>query len=604
MDCIISGVSLYSQSTLLVLAFCPTEDGNEEASNNSKALSHKKKPSTSSAGSEPSGGIRRKQNNQPPELRLVDLKSGVELDTDRLGVSRFERLSSADYHLGVLPAHTAATTAASKGALEALAGLGTDMWNAAINPKSLFSSGASVMSKDSGEEAASVSKHGSAPGTLRRGQARPGPQITIHPSLTKPGIKIFMHSPYDCILCTKRDLSDHLGWLVEHEQYQQAWELLDENPDILTATDEPPIMPSKGQAAIEDDESVAESTAVEQPVSVAEKEKRRIGELWIQELVGEGKWETAGAVCGKVVATSESWEKWIWKFAGAKKFDAIADQIPSHSTPLRLPNTVYEVVLGHYLQADKPRFRALLQRWPTDLFDVNTVVTALENQLKFRDVREDSVEDGETGRDWFIVMESLGRLYEAAGRHRDALKCYIKLHDPDSAFRLIRESHLAEAVADDIPGFIGLRVAPGSLGQMTQEDLVDATSEAITVLVDEAQHGLVRPEGVVEQLQAKKLYLYLYLYLKALWRGQGIRGHATENMDRLIMDSQSLVDRFADLAVHLFSIYDRPLLMEYLKTSTSYSFDKVCGTGCTYNLTPLTLRRRCKNASHLHTTTN
>ncbi|POR36954.1 Vacuolar protein sorting-associated protein 41, partial [Tolypocladium paradoxum] len=576
MDCIISGISLYTQTLLLVLAFCSPEDEDDGEEADKTPKGHKSRLSTGSAGSDPAGGRRRRQNNQPPELRLIDLNSQTEVDKDGLSVSRFERLSSADYHLGVLPAHSAASAVASKGALEALAGFGTDMWNVAINPKSLFSSGASIRSRDSGDDAGSGSK-ASTTGTIRPNRASP----TVHPSLAKPGAKIFIHSPYDCILGTKRDLSDHLAWLVDHGQYEPAWELLDENPDIISASPErpgeaTPSTPSKHHTGTEDfydDESIAESNQRD-TYSSAEKEKGRIGELWIQELIEEGNWVSAGRVCGKVLTTPDRWEKWVWTFAGAKKFDEITNYIPSEQMHPPLPSTIYEVVLGHYIQTDKPRFRELLERWPTDLFDANTVSTALENQLKYRDVREDSVDDGEKGRDWHIIMESLARLHEANGRNREALKCYIKLHDADSAFRLIRDGHLAEAVADDIPSFIGLRVSPERLNQMTEQDLVDATSEAITLLVDEAQHGLVRPEVVVDQLQAQQLQLYLYFYLKGLWRGEGIKEHTGENMDRLLRDSQSLVDDFADLAVHLFATYDRRLLMEFLKSSTSYTFEK------------------------------
>jgi vacuolar protein sorting-associated protein 41 len=80
---------------------------------------------------------------------------------------------------------------------------------------------------------------------------------------------------------------------------------------------------------------------------------------------------------------------------------------------------------------------------------------------------------------------------------------------------------------------------------------------------------------VVEQLQAQELHLYLYFYLRGLWKGHGLKEHTGENMDRLVMDSQSLVDDFADLAVHLFAMYNRQLLMDYLKTSTSYAIEKV-----------------------------
>lgn len=589
-DCIISGISLYAQNQLLVLAYCSPEDEDDAADDDRSGPSHardtskqqKSKQSTSSAERDQHHGQRQRLNALPPELRLIDLKSQAEVDRHSLAINRVDRLSAADYHMCLLPARNAASVVAStKSALEALAGIGSDMWNVAINPKALFSSGASILSRESGDDNASVSKAGSIAGTIRSSAMR-ARVPTVHPTLSKPGVKIFIHSPYDCVLATKRDLSDHLTWLVEREQYQQAWELLDENPDILADSLDGvvdsgvPSTPSKHPSGADDffdDESVADTTQRDL-YSAVEKEKRRIGELWIRELIDEGDWEKAGEVCGKVLTTPDRWEKWVWTFAGANKFDEITKHMPTKPMKPPLPTTLYEVLLGHYIQNNKPRFRELIDTWPTDLFDIPAITTTLENQLKYRDVRENSVEDGERGRDWRIVVESLAKLYEAGGRHRDALRCYIRLQDADSAFRLIGDYHLADAVADDIPAFIGLRVSPDQLKHMTEHELVAATSEAITLLVDEAQHGLVRPEVVVEQLQARNLQLYLFFYLRALWRGQGIAEHTGENIERLVQDSQSLVDNFADLAVRLFAMYDRPLLMEFLKTSTSYGFEK------------------------------
>ncbi|PHH79165.1 hypothetical protein CDD82_2560 [Ophiocordyceps australis] len=576
MDCIISGISLYTKSLLLVLAFCPPDDesqGKETGSNHEAKGKKKSRSKNEATKTSP-----RRLNNQPPELRLIDLNSQAEIEKDGLSVSRFERLSSADYHLAILPSHTVASTAESRGALETLAGFGTDMWNVAINPKSLFNSGASIRSKDSGEDVASGSKAPSSTGTMRGGRAAP---TTLPPNMAKPGAKIFIHSPYDCILGTKRDLSDHLAWLVEHQEYQRAWELLDDNPDIVAtftdkAGDAAVSTPLKHQTGVDDffdDESTADASQ-RSLYSSTEKEKRRIGELWIQDLVEQDRWASAGQVCAKVLAAPDRWEKWVWTFAGAKRFDEITDQIPCKPLHPPLPSTIYEVVLGHYLQTDKPRFRELLDRWPTHLFNANTVVTALENQLKFRDVREDSIDQGVKGRDWRVVIEGLARLQEACGKKREALRCYIKLHDADSAFRLIKESHLAEAVADDIASFIRLRVDTDRQKLMSMDELAEATGEAITLLVDEAQHGLVRPEVVVNQLNKAKLDKYLYFYLKGLWRGQGIKEHMGENIDRLVQDSRSLVDDFADMAVHLFAKYDRPVLMEFLKSSTCYMFEK------------------------------
>jgi hypothetical protein len=218
----------------------------------------------------------------------------------------------------------------------------------------------------------------------------------------------------------------------------------------------------------------------------------------------------------------------------------------------------------------------LLDQWSTDLFNIKSVTTVLENQLKYRDVREDSVEDGIVGRDWHIVMESLGKLHVAAGKPREALKCYIKLQDADTAMSLIKQYHLVDAVSDDIPGLILLRVSREQQKSAPIEELKEATSEAIALLVNEAQHGLVRPEVVIKQLEEKNMTLYIFFYLSSLWKGDGIEAHAGENIQRLMDESRALVDEFADLAVRLFASYDRELLMDFLTKSTFYTFEKVC----------------------------
>lgn len=582
MDCIISGISPYTQNLLLVLAYCKPDEEKEDGIKK-HVKGHKSTLSTTSTGSEPPGGIRRRQNALPPELRLIDLVSQAEVDKDSLTVSRFERLSSNDYHIGVLPATNAASVVASKGVLEAMTGFGADMWNAAINPRSLFSSGASVRSRDSNDGASST-QVASTTASMRfgpRSAAR-----TVHPNLIKPGAKIFIHSPYDCILATRRDLGDHLGWLLEHQRYEDAWSLLDDHPEIMISPPEklPELIPStpdkKSQRSsddfYEDTSSIVDSQTRAQNSS-AEKEKRRIGELWIQELVEASNWSRAAEVAGKVLNTSESWEKWFYTFAGAQRFDDIVNYIPSEPMRPPIPKQVYEVILNHYIQTDKVRFKELLDHWDPNLFDVHAVTAALEDQLKGRDVRENGVEAGVKGRDWRIVMEALAHLYESNGKYRDALRCYIKFQDADSAMRLIRDNHLADAVVDDVPGFIGLRVPEAELSRMTQPDIEEATSEVIALLVDEAQQGLIKPDTVVHQLAKKHLNTYLFFYFRGLWHAH--RTSATE-------EAVSLVDDFADLAVQIFAIFDRDMLMEFLKSSTNYSFEKAVQECENHNYVP------------------
>ena len=129
---------------------------------------------------------------------------------------------------------------------------------------------------------------------------------------------------------------------------QKPGQVIPEIPDILSAIPEPlaefiPSTPSKAQAKagssgdnFYDDESVADSS-LNNAYSSSEKEKQRIGELWLQELVEEGNWARAGQICEKVLNTPDRWEKWVWTFAGAKKFNEIADHIPSEPAVPPLP---------------------------------------------------------------------------------------------------------------------------------------------------------------------------------------------------------------------------------------------------------------------------
>ena len=106
-----------------------------------------------------------------------------------------------------------------------------------------------------------------------------------------------------------------------------------------------------------------------------------------------------------MLGTSAQWKDWVYRFVAAKKFDEITPFIPTTQIKPPLESIIYEIILGNYIANDRPKVRELLETWSPDLFDIKSITTALENQLKYRDVREDSVEAGERGRDWRIIME-------------------------------------------------------------------------------------------------------------------------------------------------------------------------------------------------------
>ncbi len=613
-DCTISGVSLYTPKLLLVLAY----------------MERKQSAKTSESGKK---GRRNRHNALEPELRLIDINTKEEIDIHTLTISRFESLASSDYHIGVLPPTRIPASLAHKGYLGALgtglgaigSGMGTvgsglytgvetvgqGMWDATMyGPRKLgagriFSGAESVRSGTPAPETAASAKGrnyltGWLPGFGAGGAQQDEEVKDVAQTM---GMKIFIFSPYDCNVAVKRNMTDRLHWLLDMNRYQQAWELLDQHPEAAGTTAEvsessSPPTPSKASSVAQSSSMSGPTSQVKQHAtledffadsasltgsakgkskdkfSAAEKEKRRIGELWIKQLTGDRKWTEAGEIAGKVLNTSTRWEHWVWIFVKNKKFDEISPHVPTLDLTPPLPSLVFEIILGHYITDNRQRFRELLDQWPSDIFEISSITTAIVDQLK-----SDTAPVG--SGDWRILQECLAKLYLADGHYDGALKCYVRLQDADTAFTLIKEHHLIEAVTNDIPSFVQLRVSAEQLESAAEDELQDLASEPIKLLVDEAENGVVEPEEVVEQLQSAHLTAFLFFYLRALWLGEGTKqlkaaprvGHQVA-IDTLTADSGKIfVEQFADTAVELFAEYDRDLLREFLHTSTAYTFN-------------------------------
>lgn len=541
-------------------------------------------------------------------MRIIDLATKEEVSVaDTLNVSRYESLSATDYHLDALPAMQVSQKAASqRGALEIIGG---GIWDVGVYSARLFSSAASVRSNGS-HSAESSSRTASDVNVALSAPSAPGYDQAAHPSALTHGMKIFIHSPYDCVLATKPTPADHFNWLDSHAMYEEAWNLLDQHPEAIsdsseTPTESNPSTPTRTSAAgqgtlmdfLADDESQTPSSGRRNLYSHVEKEKRRIGEKWIEQLTAHEEWSKAGAICGKVLTTGDTWEHWVWVFAQANKLEEITPYIPSTQLHPPLPSIVYELVLGHHIAKDTNKLVELLNRWPSHLFDAGPVIEAIQNRLKAGDIREDSIEGGRVGQEWRLLMECLAKLYLADNQPAKALSCYIRLQDADVAMSLISKYHLVDAVSDDIPSFVSLRISKEQQRSAPISELEQASREPIRLLVAEAHHGIVRPESVIEQLGARYGIPnpYLFFYFRALWEGEVAAVSSSEQPaiedtsrarkqslldERLIAtEGKALVSDHADIALQLFAEYDRPLLMRFLKSSQSYALDlasKIC----------------------------
>ena len=590
-DCIISGVSLYTPSLLIVLAYVTPDEKHSRSS-------------TKTEQGTPKRGITRRQNALQPEMMIIDTHTKEEISSETLNASRFESLTAGDYHLGVLPVMRASTkTTTQKGTLEVLGNLGGTIWDASMYSSKLLGTAAVDATLYSAQLFASSSSIRSGQGSSERKSAvssgkdvEPEPNSMKFarepdPALLTRSMKVFIQSPYDCVLATKPTRADHLAWLMKHQKYEEAWNELNSHPDAAggmpelerTPTASTPSTPTRAHGStlfdFFDDES---STAKKKKdlFSHSEKEKRRIGDKWIQQLVDSKDWANAGQVCGKVLTTSSRWEHWVWVFAESSKHSDIAPYIPTRPMAPPISSTVYEVILGHYISRNRLKLAELLDRWPPDLFDIGSIIDTLQSKLRTGEFTQDSVEDGVKGRDWRILEDGLAKLYVANGQTRDALKCYIKLQDADTALALIRDHHLVDIVADDIPGLVLLRISKQQQKDGSIDDLEELSAESIRLLVSEAHHGTVGPEMMIKQLQPRKdMKPFLFFYFRALWRGDTAEDPATAPKRRgrdatthhLANEGKSLVNDYADTALPLFAEYDRPLLFEFLKASQSYT---------------------------------
>ena len=575
MDCTISGISLYTPNLLVVLAFLTPEED------------------LTSAQKQARRGVSRRHNALKPEVRIINIHTKEEVSVaDTLNMSRYESLSATDYHLGVLPAMRMTKKAMSQrgtletigGGIEAIGGgieaIGGGIWDATMYPARLFTASASVRSSGSPSSSKAPSVHNAA-------QKIPETNDEPHSSALTHGIKFFIQSPYDCIIATKPTISDHFAWLDSHAKFEEAWNLLDRHVEAAygrsdQASDSTPSTPNKGTVSdlFTDESSQSVSLGLASD-SQAGRKKLRVGEGWIQQLVSSGEWEKAGRTCSKVLGCSPRWEHWVTTFAQAGRFDDITPYIPGEDAQPSLPPAVYELMLGYYLSTDRPKFSELLQVWPPELFNVDPLLEQIQSKFKSGEVREDSVENEIIGRDWRILMECLAKLFLAVGRPRRALRCFIQLKDAENAMSLIGDAHLVEAVADDIPGFVLLRVSKDQQRSSPLSELASLTLDPVRLLVSEAHHGTVLPETVIKQLKARHGIPnpYLFFYFRALWYGDTAPSQDTKTITRhtpaserlLASEGKNFVSDFADTAVSLFAEYDRDLLMTFLKTSQSYT---------------------------------
>ncbi|EKM55080.1 uncharacterized protein PHACADRAFT_142974 [Phanerochaete carnosa HHB-10118-sp] len=333
-------------------------------------------------------------------------------------------------------------------------------------------------------------------------------------------------SPKDVVLVKPRDWRDHVSWLVERKRFEEA---LDEIEKHSKEGDE--------------DEKHEGINAV------------TIGQRYIEHLVSEDDYIKAARLCPKVCRQdTKRWEDWIFFFAQKHQLQAIIPYVPTEEPTLG--RLVYEMILAYFLSQDRQMLLRTIKDWPVGIYDISAVIVAVQAELDRAPSTSTSPSSPVTS-DAVLLMECLAELYTMNRQPGKALPYFLRLRRPN-VFDLIREHNLFTAVQDQALLLVEFDFELMDKRRKAGEEVDPNESAAISLLVDHI-HSI--PIGrVVQQLQARDFYLYLYL-------------------DALFAKDQHLTSDFADTQVKLYAEYAPKKLIDFLRSSNYYNFErayKVC----------------------------
>ncbi|KAI0227033.1 Vacuolar protein sorting-associated protein 41 [Lamellibrachia satsuma] len=246
-----------------------------------------------------------------------------------------------------------------------------------------------------------------------------------------------------------------------------------------------------------------------------------IGKQYLNFLLAEERYEDAARLCVKILGRNrEMWEEEVFKFAQIHQLKAIALYLP-RGEPSLSP-AIYEMVLNEYLQTDLLGFQKLVKEWPSELYNIQTLVNAVLDKL-------------DRDRNNAILLQCLGDLYTHERRYDQALGIYLRLKNKD-VFDLILKHNLFAAISDKIV--------------MLME--FDQTT-AVQMLLD--NRDKIPTDRVVQQLEARPEFLHEYL-------------------DLLFKKDPHTGQEFHALQVELYAEFDRLKLLPFLRSSNYYPLQK------------------------------
>lgn len=269
---------------------------------------------------------------------------------------------------------------------------------------------------------------------------------------------LYVLSPQDLIMVELRNRSDHIGWLIEHEDYEGAMkEVQDAGLDGV------------------DGFSLSE-----------------IGKKYLDHLVNHDQYQTAAKASPAILGNNaKAWEDWIFLFTEKGQLEAIIPFVPVEIP--KLSKLVYEVILVHLLRKDPENMLKMIRKWPSDIYNVSAVISATQDRLTR--INDDSN---------VILMTCLSELYILNHQPGKALAYYLRLRKPE-VFELIKDHNLFTDVQDQVLLLIEFDDELNPYHALSTKE----HGIAINLLVEHTHS--IPVSSVITQLSNHRRYLATYL---------------------------------------------------------------------------------------------
>ncbi|RKO93321.1 hypothetical protein BDK51DRAFT_11338, partial [Blyttiomyces helicus] len=256
-----------------------------------------------------------------------------------------------------------------------------------------------------------------------------------------------------------------------------------------------------------------------------------IGQKYLTTLMNAAQFEKAAHMCPRILREDPTlWEQWVYRFAEMKQIAAIRPFLPVEQP--QLSSTVYEIVLVYFLSTDLPGFREVIKTWPPAIYNVPNVVEAVEAAL-------------ENNSDSLDLMEAAFELQTHNKRFDQALYYGLRLRRP-GILDLIAAHNLFTFVQDHV-------LLVMEYDEAHARDCPSPLPDAVQILVAHADR--IPISRVVEQLRGNSRFLHIYL-------------------DALFQKDQHEGSEYHPLQPALYAEFDYPRLIDFLRSSTYYSFSK------------------------------